>query len=138
VRSKPEGRGIRTGDLALFNIDTVTVNVFTRHALRPDDRGEVAEGTALPWRPLDGERALRAGERAVYEARKRRRGTVSPEELRRVAEVYEQHVAGGAPTAAVQMVLGYDSARTAARRVQQARTAGLLTVPAPRRREAKD
>lgn len=42
----------------------------------------------------------------------------------RVAEIFREHV-GGAPTQAVAALLGVAS-RTAARRVQQARDAGLL------------
>ena len=40
------------------------------------------------------------------------------------------------PTAAVRMLLGYKSERTAARRVQQAREAGLLPATTPGKRKA--
>jgi hypothetical protein len=71
----------------------------------------------------------------VYEARKARRGAVSKAELEQVAKVYREHLVGG-PTAAVRLLLGYKSERTAARRVQQARAAGLLPATTPGKRKA--
>jgi hypothetical protein len=53
-----------------------------------------------------------------------RRNSVSPEQLRMVAELYRKHV-DGAPVQVIAATLDL-SERTAARRVEQARQAGLL------------
>ena len=63
------------------------------------------------------------------------RGRVTRAELEGVARVYREHV-GATPTRAVQLAGGY-SERTAARRVQQARAAGLLLKTTPGKRKAK-
>jgi hypothetical protein len=59
---------------------------------------------------------------------------VSRAELEEVAQVYREHVASS-PTRMVAMLCGY-SERTAARRVQQARAAGLLPKTTPGKRKA--
>lgn len=112
VRAKPDGRGIRSADVGLFNIDTITVNVF-------HDLGTIG---------VTDERAFIATRRALQEARSSRRGTVTPEELERVAKAYRENP--DAPTRAVALLLGYTQ-RTAARRVKQAEEAGLLPVTTP-------
>lgn len=112
VRAKPDGRGIRSADVAMFNIDTITVDVFY-------DLGTVGV--------LDESAALKT-RHSIQEARSSRRGTVTREELEEVARVYREHPQS--PTRAVELVLGY-SKRTAARRVKQAEEAGLLPVTTP-------
>jgi hypothetical protein len=107
VRAKPDGRGIRSTDVAMFNIDTIAVDVFY-------DVGTIG---------VTDERAAVNTHRATQEAHASRRWAVTREELERVAKVYHENPQ--APTQAVEMLLGY-SKRTAARRVKQAEEAGLL------------
>jgi hypothetical protein len=124
VKASPSGRGIRSADMGLFNIDNLVTNVFAElgRRLRPNP--------AAPWEhiadyPVTDERERWSIKGDVATARTAtRRGRPSAEELERVAEIYREHV-GGAPTQAVAALLGV-SWRTAARRVQQARDAGLL------------
>jgi hypothetical protein len=59
---------------------------------------------------------------------------VTRAELEEVAKVYREFI-GSTPTRAVQLAGGY-SERTAARRVQQARAAGLLPQTTPGKRKA--
>jgi hypothetical protein len=59
---------------------------------------------------------------------------VTRSELEGVARVYREHLAT-TPTQAVQLAGGY-SERTAARRTQQARAAGLLPKTTPGKRKA--
>jgi hypothetical protein len=128
----PGGRGLRTADLAVLKLDELAVSVFTSLAstyrTSPDEPDAV-----LLFRPADEAEARRL-ERDVHEARKARRGTVTRAKLEEVARVYREHV-DASPTRAVAMLLGY-STRTAARRVQQARAAGLLPKTTPGKRKA--
>lgn len=125
VRSKPKGRGIRTADLGVFNIDSMTASVFSRFALAPG-------GTPLSGPPPE---QASAAIREVHLARKGRPRTATRTELERVAQVYREHV-DASPVRAVQTLCGYGSERTAARRVQQARAAGLLPETTPGKRRA--
>lgn len=110
IKAKPKGRGIRTADTRMFNVDDLTVSVFAQ----------------LGNLGVHEESRQRQTLRDVHEARTARRGSsVSREELETVARIYRQHF-DHAPTAAVTKILGYRSERTGARRVQQARAAGLL------------
>jgi hypothetical protein len=118
IKAKPKGRGIRSADLALFNIDSLTIAVFAQVG----NLGVHDE--AQQWRTA----------RDVTEARSVRRGAVTRAELEDVARVYRDHV-DNAPTKAVELLLDY-SERTAARRVQQARDAGLLPKTTPGKRKA--
>jgi hypothetical protein len=119
VTAKADGRGIRSSDMEPFN-DNLIANVyaFVGKQLSPDPGGRTASAV---WPPTDDDMWAIRG--TVVEARKRR-GTVNAEELQKVADTYEAH-AGHAPTNAVATILDY-TPRTAARRVQQARDAGLL------------
>lgn len=111
VRAKPAGRAVRSVDLALFNIENLTKRVFAEHATAID-------GGA---RPLSGETARRAAN-AIADRVEGPRPT--PEaELEAVARVYLTHRPTG--SAAVRDLLDYP-ARTAYRRVEQAREAGLI------------
>ena len=118
VAAKPNGRGIRTADVQMFNIDNLTVGVF----------GQLANlGSRQP-------RVLEQAVRSVHEARTARRGSVTREELEEVARIYRDHI-DASPTQAVQLLLG-KSERTAARRVEQARAAGLLPKTTQGKRKA--
>lgn len=129
VRAKPDGRGIRTADLQMVtNLDAIAVNLYA--AVAP-----VPGGNAFNWMWRQTEENVERARRAAYEARKARRGTVTRAELERVAEVYREHLAG-VPNQMVKELLGYKSERTAARRVQQARAAGLLPKTTQGRRKA--
>jgi hypothetical protein len=77
VKSKPKGRGIRTADLSVFHVDSMTASVFSRFALAPG-------GTPLFGPPPEQASA------ATQEVRRARRGRprVTREELEKVAEVY--------------------------------------------------
>ncbi len=118
VRAKDDGRGIRSADVAMFNIDTLAIAVFEQLAMvdRPDDAAAVSV------------------RRDITEARMRTRGQVTREELERVAQVYRSNV-GRAPTKAVAATLGY-SERTAARRIKAAEDVGLLPATTPGKRRA--
>lgn len=111
VRVKPDGRGIRTSDLAMFNLDDLTIDVFVELGVvgvsDPEERRQTYKG--------------------VQEARLERRGGVTRAELEEVARVYREHI-DESPTRAVELLLGY-SRRTAARRVEQARTADPPLLP---------
>jgi hypothetical protein len=128
VRAKPDGRGIRTADLQMVtNLDAIAVNVYA--AVAP-----VPGGSAFNWMWRQDEEHTKRVQRAAYEARKARRGTVTRAALEEVARVYRENLKAS-PTEAVSLLLGY-SKRTAARRVQQAREAGLLPQTTPGKRKA--
>jgi hypothetical protein len=128
VRAKPDGRGIRTVDLQMVtNLDAMAANLYA--AVAP-----VPGGSAFNWMWRQTEENAAQAQRAVYEARKARRGTVTRATLEEVAKVYREHL-DASPTRAVSLLLGY-SERTAARRVQQARKAGLLPATTPGKRKA--
>jgi hypothetical protein len=124
IAAKSNGRGLRTSDLGLWQLDNFTVNVFDflGEPIEPDPSGRTATAQ-LP----SSEAEQWAVRRDITEARLSRRGRRAPthEELERVADVYREHFDSGAPVRAVAAALGL-SGRTAARRVEQARGAGLL------------
>jgi hypothetical protein len=122
ISAKPNGRGITTADLRSFALDELTTDVFT----------VVGVPHIPPFRTAAED--YRHIERTVREARSKSRGRVTRAELEEVARVYREHV-DSAPTRAVQLSGGY-SERTAARRVQQARAAGLLPQTTPGKRKA--
>jgi hypothetical protein len=130
VRVKPDGRGIRTADLQMVtNLDAMAVYLYERVTPVPDG------GSAFNWMWRQTTENAERARRAAYEARKARRGTVTRAELEQVAKVYREHLAD-VPTQMVRELLGYKSDRTAARRVQQARAAGLLPQTTPGKRKA--
>jgi hypothetical protein len=120
VHSKPNGRGIRTSDVAVFNLDAMAESVFLRFAMTV----RKTETGAVLMKPLSDDDDWDAAYRDVYNARRSTRAVVNDAELRQVAAVYRDHV-GGNPTKAVVEILNY-SPRTAARRVRQARDRHLL------------
>jgi len=111
----------------VINLDAIAVNLYAAVAPVPD-------GNAFNWMWRQTEENASRAQRAVYEARKARRGAVTRADLERVAEVYRENVSSS-PTRAVSEYLGY-TARTAARRVQQARDAGLLPKTSKGKRRA--
>jgi hypothetical protein len=116
VKAKPDGRGIRDADVAMFSIDKLTISVFEQLAnLGARD-----------------EKALLAASRSIHEARKARRGGVTRAELENVARIYREHI-DTSPTRAVAL-LGDYSERTAARRIKEAEKAGLLPSTTPGRK----
>jgi hypothetical protein len=128
VRAKPDGRGIRTVDLQMVtNLDAIAVNLYA--AVTP-----VPDGSVFNWMWRQTEENAERARRAAYEARKARRGAVTTAALEEVAKVYRENLEGS-PTRAVSLFLGY-SQRTAARRVEQARAAGLLPATTPGKRKA--
>jgi hypothetical protein len=128
VRAKPDGRGIRTADLQMVtNLDAIAVNLYAAVAPVPD-------GHVFNWMWRQTEENAERARRAAYQARKATRGAVTTAELERVAAVYREHLESS-PTRAVELELGY-SKRTAARRVQQARAAGLLPSTTQGKRRA--
>jgi hypothetical protein len=131
ITAKPDGRGIRSTDLGTFNLDNMVIAVFEEVAMTAVDRAE--DGT-IRLSFIGDETAARRAQRDLHEARKVRRGSVTRTELERVTAVYREHV-DASPTQAVAMLLGY-STRTAARRVEQARAAGLLPKTTPGKRKA--
>ncbi len=122
IAAKPDGRGITTADLRSFALDELTTDVFTRVGV-PKFR--------VTATPADDYRHIG---RTVREARTASRGRVTRAELEEVARIYREFV-GSTPTRAVQLAGNY-SERTAARRVQQARAAGLLPQTTPGKRKA--
>jgi hypothetical protein len=123
VRARPQGRGIRSSDMALFNIDNLTANVLGEVGVVMEI--DPATGVGVGYRGGDhGDRNRWAVAGAVTERRTHRGRGSNPEELERVAATYREHLVT-APVQAVATLHGY-SDRTAARRVQEARAAGLL------------
>ena len=131
LRSKPGGRAVRSADLRLFDLDGITLNTFTRRgAIRKklDDGPGHAE-------PIADEREWWAANAAVAAAQRRRK-SVSQWELEEVSRIYNENV-DGHPTKAVEKAMNL-SVRTAARRVQQAREAGLLPQTTPGKKKGSD
>jgi hypothetical protein len=119
VTAKPNGRGIRTADMQMFNIDNLAIGVFGQLATTGVRDQQYAEQAV----------------RSVHEARLSRRGALTRDELEEVAKVYREHL-DASPTKAVKLLLGYSSDRTAARRVKQAEDAGLLPKTTQGKRRA--
>ena len=95
------------------------------------------DSTSLfPWSPQHPQQGQRSWP-AVLLMLRTLRGclAVTRAELEEVARIYREHV-DASPTRAVAMLGGYASERTAARRVQQAREAGLLPKTTPGKRRA--
>ncbi len=122
ISAKPDGRAVRTADLNGWQpLEGLALNTFRQVGRigKHDDTTGRQLGAVTPQGRRE-EWAMRAD---LEGAMARRRGP-SAAELEQVAKVYREQI-GGRPTEAVQVLLGY-SRRTAARRVQQARAAGIL------------
>lgn len=133
LHTKPNGRAVRTSDLHALSLDVLTVSVFTalskRFTYDPDTGMTTAMHHVMDerefWRAVnDTEEAVKNPKRGVTEA-----------ELENVARIYRENVVHK-PVEAVRAALGYGSDRTAARRVEQARSAGLLPPTTPGKRRA--
>jgi hypothetical protein len=135
VTAKGDGRGVLASDLQVLQrrLGALTAEAFARMAAKPVYRQRDGE-LAGAYGRLGSERRQRV-ERDLYEARSSRRGVVTTAELEQVARVYREYL-DASPTRMVRQQLGYQSERTAARRVQQAREAGLLPVTTPGKRKA--
>ena len=124
ITCRPDGRGIRLRDVEeLFTLDAACEAAFSGFAIRPDQ----------DWATAPVQPELRP--EAARNVRRARRTRTRRSELDRVAQVYREHL-DGHPTEAVRLVLSYGSHRTAARRVQEARAAGLLPPTTPGQRKA--
>jgi hypothetical protein len=120
LEAVPGGRGIRTADVRAYNIDEFVRYGFLLVATRIPEGGSDTDEAVRPQTDRDFW-ALRA---SLDRARQGQRGKSSEAELAEVARVYRENIEDS-PTLAVANDLGY-SARTAARRVSQARALGLL------------
>jgi hypothetical protein len=130
IAAKLGGRGITTADLRSFALDELTTDVFTVVGVPMFNAEEFAAA------PQDyPEKDYRHIGRTMREARQGSRGTVTRAELEEVARIYREHI-DTTPIQAVRAARGYKSDRTAARRVQQARAAGLLPKTTPGKRKA--
>jgi hypothetical protein len=130
--AKPDGRPLRTSDLHVLALDAMTLSVFARLALKSTYDAETNVTTMVPimderefWQTVnDVDAVVKAPRRGVTRA-----------ELEQVANVYRNNVEAK-PVQQVATIMGYGSERTAARRVQQARSAGLLPATTPGKRKA--
>jgi hypothetical protein len=129
MEAVPGGRGIRTTDLRVFNIDALVQHAFLLEATRIPEGGSDTDQAVRPVTDREFW-ALRA---SLDRARQGQRGKSSLAELAEVARVYRENIEDS-PTLAVANDLGY-TARTAARRVSQARALKLL--PATTQGKAK-
>jgi hypothetical protein len=134
VKTKPDGRGIRSADMALFNIDALAANVFAEVAMRlePNPSAPDRESVATRQPPSDREYWAMRGD--IESSRASRRGAPSRSELEKVARIYREHLSS-APVQALMALEGYTEG-TARRRVQQARKAGLLPSTTPGKKKA--
>ena len=126
ITAKPDGRAVRTSDLNSWQpLEGLALNAFRRFGrlVQRDDDGR-SLGATLPG----DEREAWAMRAALESAQAKPQGP-SVAELSEVARIYRDAIEGR-PTEAVQLMGGY-SRRTAARRVQQARAAGLLPATTP-------
>jgi hypothetical protein len=116
ITAKHDGRAVRTSDLNSWQpLEGLALNAFLRV-------GRIGDREHGAWPPR-AEREKWAMEGDLERAKARRR-TPNTAELEEVAKIYREAL-HGRPTEAVQVQLGY-SRRTAARRVEQARAAGIL------------
>jgi hypothetical protein len=122
IEAAAAGRGIRSGDLALPSLDRLGLDVFTELAMSEAERPS-------DWfiHPRDHKR------RTHVRGEIRSAATVA--ELEEVARVYRANV-HGQPRRAVREQMGYDSDRTASRRIEAARTQGYLPRTTQGKRKA--
>jgi hypothetical protein len=130
--AKPDGRPLRTSDLHVLALDAMTLSVFARLALKSTYDAETNVTTMVP---IMDEREFWQAVNDVDAVVKAPRRGVTRAELEQVANVYRNNVEAK-PVQQVATIMGYGSERTAARRVQQARSAGLLPATTPGKRKA--
>lgn len=129
VTSKPGGRGIRLADLDMFTLDAAAAQVF------------LVGATPVTGGPLGGTDEAEAWAMLsdLHKARTARRRPTSKATLDAVADVYNRYatVAPGSgrakPARAVEEAFDMDP-RTAARRIREAKDAGLIPGPTPGKR----
>lgn len=133
--AKPHGRGVRTADLNAWQpIEGLAINGLRQHARRTVQQpGEEPVWAGPPFGPATAEDFWRL-DGSLREAQQTRTGP-SRAELEEVARVYTDAV-HAKPVEAVLDAMEYGSRRTAARRVQQARQAGLLPPTSQGRKNA--
>lgn len=125
VTSSPGGRGIRLSDLDVFSLDAAASRVF------------LVGATPVGGGPLGGRDEVEVWAMLgdLYKARTERRRPTSKATLEGVADTYNRYAtvppgSGRAkPAKAVEQAYGLD-ARTAARRIREAKDAGLIPAPA--------
>jgi hypothetical protein len=131
IEAKKDGRGLRTADLAVLNVDELARGAYEGLALKIADEGD----GWVAAEPIESSADVQEARREVHKAQRGRPAGPPKVELQRVAEVYRAHMDSASPTQAVQLHCGYGSHRTAARRVEQARAAGLLPPTTPGKRK---
>lgn len=132
ITAKANGRAVRSADLDSFMpLERFAIAGFRRFSSRRDGRGSERPNGNLG--PADS-REFWDVTGTLHAARESRTGP-SHAELEEVARIYREAVQGR-PTEAVQIQGGYPSRRTAARRIQQARAAGLLPKTSPGKKNA--
>jgi hypothetical protein len=130
--AKPDGRQLRSSDLHVLALDAMTLSVFARLALESTYDPETNVTTMTP---ITDEREFWRAVNDVHTAVKAPHRGVTRAELEQVATVYRDNV-DAKPVQQITTIMGYGSERTAARRVQQARDAGLLPPTTPGKRKA--
>lgn len=129
VTAKPDGRAVRTSDLQIMSLDALAISVFARLAMRSSYDPET---NLTRLAPIADEREFWLAVNAADAAVKAPHRGSTRAELEQVAKIYQESVAHK-PVLAVMTTMGYKSERTAARRVEAARAAGLL----PKTRQGK-
>jgi hypothetical protein len=127
LRARPDGPEVRDKDLSHVNLNGWIEQIVAACSYRYS--GGAASGHEFWGRPADDQGEL-ANVRRVRSGRTR----VSAERLRKVAEIYRDHFTER-PTDSVARSFGV-SHRTAARYVQQARSAGFLPPTDPGKKKA--
>jgi hypothetical protein len=132
VTAKDCGRHVRTSDIEVWKIDAMTASVYAQLSLRstydPGTNVTTAE-------PITDERGFWSAINDIDAAVKAPMRGVTRAELEQVAKLYREHI-GARPVRQIAALMGYGSERTAARRVEQARDAGLLPPTTPGKRKA--
>lgn len=127
IVAKEDGRPVRSADLREWSaLEGIALNAFHRFAWKR--KVDPVTGQTVGGTQPEDDRDHWAIHGDLENARAQRRGP-SVAELEDVARTYREAI-DGRPTEAVQVMFGY-SRRTAARRVQQAREAGLLPSTTP-------
>jgi hypothetical protein len=129
IKAKPEGRGIRSSDLTSVRVDALVKGVIGELSLPAGYSDEPFGGD---WQRVTNAQRSTARLTVDQLVRKSGRG-VSQAELQIVASIHNQHLGGNALAVIADTL--HVSERTAARRVAEARSAGLI---APRTSTPKE
>ena len=131
IAAKPEGRGVQMSDLDPISLDKLARTVMIEHSTILTDESREGTTSVMPdWQHPAVERDRWALDGALTEAMSSRRGRRAAAELRTVADIY-QEFRGRNALAVIAERLDV-SERTAARRVANARHAGLITDDEPK------